>query len=119
MRAPRRSTGLAADAAPGLTAPPVRGIALALAIAVLTLCLAAPAEAACFADYKAKQDAPLRLAYGVAEIPDQSCDPGSAAGVIGPRLAAAGWTLLNVISTFGPEGLDERKESAGDHFLRY
>ena len=27
--------------------------------------------------------------------------------------------LLNVISTFGPEGLDERKASAGEHFLRY
>ena len=35
------------------------------------------------------------------------------------RLAAAGWTLLSILSIFGPEGLDERKASAGDHFLRY
>jgi len=26
---------------------------------------------------------------------------------------------LNVISTFGPEGLNERKSSAGDYFLRF
>lgn len=87
--------------------------------AVLALAVANPAAAACFADYKAKQDDPLRLAYGVAEVSDAACDRRSAADELAPRLAAAGWTLLNVISTFGPEGLDERKASAGDNFLRY
>ena len=44
---------------------------------------------------------------------------GLAAYATDPRLAADGWTLLNVLSTFGPEGLEERKDSAGAYFLRY
>jgi hypothetical protein len=87
---------------------------------LITLLLAAlPASAECYADYKAKQDSPLRLAYGVAQVSDGNCDPGSAANELAPRLASAGWTLLAVMSTFGPEGLGEREASAGDHFLRY
>jgi hypothetical protein len=86
----------------------------------ISLLLAAlPASAECYADYKAKQDDPLRLAYGVAQVSDGNCDPGSAASELAPRLASAGWTLLAVMSTFGPEGLGEREASAGDHFLRY
>lgn len=91
--------------------------ALALACA---LGFALPAAANCYADYKAKQEPPLRLAYGVAELPDQGCSgPDAAAAVLAPRLAAAGWTLLAIVSLFGPEGLEERRASAGDHFLRY
>ena len=80
---------------------------------------ASPAAADCYADYKAKQDDPLRLHYGVAQVSDGNCNTSGAAGELAPRLADAGWTLLNIISTFGPEGLDERKASAGDNFLRY
>lgn len=80
---------------------------------------ASPAAAECYADYKAKQDRPLRLHYGVAQVSDGACNPKAAAGELRPRLAADGWTLLNVLSTFGPEGLDERKASAGPYFLRY
>ena len=89
-----------------------------LAVAML-LGLALPAQADCYADYKAKQDAPLRLHYGVAQVTDANCSKGGAEGELAPRLAADGWTLLNVLSTFGPEGLAERKASAGDYFLRY
>lgn len=74
-----------------------------------------PAQAECYADYKAKQDAPLRLHYGVAEISDCS----NAEAELGPRLAANGWTLLTILSTFGPEGLEERKDSAAEYFLRF
>jgi hypothetical protein len=88
-------------------------------ILALLLLAAAPASAECYADYKAKQDDPLRLAYGVAQVSDGNCDPGSAEGELAPRLAGAGWTLLNVMSVFGPEGLGEREGRAGDHFLRY
>jgi hypothetical protein len=88
-------------------------------ILALLLLTAAPASAECYADYKAKQDDPLRLAYGVAQVSDGNCDPGAAQGELGPRLADAGWTLLNVMSVFGPEGLGEREGRAGDHFLRY
>ncbi len=86
---------------------------------MLGLALASPAAAECYADYKAKQDAPLRLHYGVAQVSDGNCSRGAAEGELAPRLAGDGWTMLNVLSTFGPEGLDERKESAGAYFLRY
>ena len=76
------------------------------------------AEAACYADYKAKQDNPLRLHYGVAEV-GEPCTASAATAALQSRLAAQGWTLLNVMSVFGQEGLAERKESAGPHFLRY
>ncbi|MBE2275024.1 MAG: hypothetical protein IAE87_01880 [Rhodobacteraceae bacterium] len=87
--------------------------------AALTFALALPAGAECYADYKAKKDDPLQLHYGVAQVADGNCSPGAAAGELAPRLASAGWTLLNVLSTFGSDGLGERKASAGDYFLRY
>ncbi|HLQ18854.1 MAG TPA: hypothetical protein VK146_07720 [Tabrizicola sp.] len=86
---------------------------------VVALILAGPAAAECYADYKAKRDEPLKLIYGVAQVSDANCSPGAAEGELAPRLAADGWTLLTVLSTFGPEGLEERKASAGEHFLRY
>jgi len=46
-------------------------------LVLATLALPATAQAACYADYKAKQDAPLRLHYGVAEI-DTPCTAASA-----------------------------------------
>lgn len=89
------------------------------ALCAFVVMAASPVTAACYADYKAKKDDPLRLHYGVAEVSDASCDRSSASSELEPRLADAGWTLLQVVSTFGPEGLDERKASAGDNFLRY
>ena len=89
------------------------------ALLALALLAAAPAQAECFADYKAKQDNPLRLHYGVAALPDSACTKQAAAAVLAPRLARAGWTLLNIVSVFGPEGLAQRKASAGAYFLRY
>lgn len=90
-----------------------------LTSAALALVLAGPVAAECYADYKAKRDEPLQLHYGVAQVSDANCSPAAAEGELAPRLAADGWTLLNVLSTFGPEGLEERKASAGDYFLRY
>ena len=87
--------------------------------AFLALLLADPVSAECFADYKAKRDAPLRLHYGVARIADQPCDRKSAERELRERLGSERWQLLNIISTFGPEGLEERKASAGPYFLRY
>lgn len=90
-------------------------------IIFLTLALAAsPLRAECYADYKAKQDDPLKLAYGVSQISDAACGNTGAAGAeLAPRLAAQGWTLLQILSTFGPEGLSERQSSAGEFFLRF
>lgn len=79
--------------------------------------LAAPASAQCFADYKAKQDDPLRLHYGVAQI--AVCTRADAQTELAPRLAAAGWTLLQVVSIFGPDKLPEKQAGAGPYFLRF
>lgn len=89
------------------------------AVLLASLALAGVAQAECYADYKAKQDSPLRLHYGVIAVPDEACSAGAAAKVIAPRLAKRGWTLLNVLSVFGPQGLAERKASAGDYYLSF
>lgn len=90
-------------------------------IGAFALCaLSGPANAACYADYKAKKENPLKLHYGVIELPDTACDStNSAAAAIAPRLAKAGWNLLNVLSLFDQSGLNERKPSAGAYFLRF
>lgn len=93
---------------------------LLAAVALMALgLLAQPAHAACYAQYKAKQDNPLRFHVGVAEVSDADCNKAAAKRALTPRLAQGGWTLLNVIDTFGPEGLDEGKASAREFFLRY
>ena len=92
-------------------------------LSLLTLSLwAGSAQADCFADYKAKRDNPLRLHYGVAEIDlpaDGECDTDTAQADLEPRLSAEDWQLLTVLGVFDDSGLEERKESAGEYFLRY
>jgi uncharacterized membrane protein len=88
-------------------------------IAALLGGIATASHADCYADYKAKQDAPLRLIYGVAQLPDNACSKPAAQAELKRRLGSNGWTLLAVLSTFGSEGLDKRKASAGQYFLRY
>ena len=86
----------------------------------LALVLALPAQAACYADYKAKRDGPLRLHYGVIELPDSACSSkAKAATVTADRIARGGWTLLSIVSTFGSDGLKKRRDRAGDFYLRY
>ncbi len=85
--------------------------------AALWVIMSTAAAANCYADYKAKQDNPLRLHYGVAQI--SQCSAAGARTELTQRLAANGWTLLNVVSVFDASGLDERKDSAGPYFLRY
>ena len=76
------------------------------------------ARAACYADYKAKQDAPLRLHYGVIELPEDPCTVEAAAVELEARLADD-WQLLQVVGVFDETGLAEREASAGAYFLRY
>lgn len=78
-----------------------------------------PALATCYADYRAKMDNPLRLHYGVMEIPDAACSVAAAGPVIAARLTQAGWDLLQVVSVFDQSGLDTRRSDAGDYFLRF
>lgn len=92
-----------------------------LCTCLVSLVLALPATghaADCFADYKAKRDNPLRLHYGVIAL-QSGCTRGAARAEITSRLAGTGWTLLNILSVFGPEGLAERKANAGAYFLRF
>jgi len=85
---------------------------------LLLLASATVAQAACYADYKAKQDAPLRLHYGVVEVRGD-CSVASAERQLRDALADNGWQLLNVLGVFDDTGLDERKDSAGEYFLRF
>jgi|TARA_Y100000815_G_C13259999_1_gene468877 hypothetical protein len=89
-----------------------------LAVSAILVGLAQPAAAQCFADYKAKQDNPLRLHYGVMQL-QGPCDRAAARAEVAARLNAGGWTLLNVLSVFGPEGLAERKANAAGFYLRF
>lgn len=92
-----------------------------ISAALVTLMVSAgPALAGCYADYKAKRDDPLRLHYGVIEMPNPICkNPSKAKTEVRSRLALHDWKLLNVISVFGDEGLNKRKKSAGKFYLRY
>lgn len=88
-------------------------------ICAALLATAPLAQAAdCYADYKAKQNNPLKLHYGVIQLRG-ACDKSSAQGEIQSRIAASGWTLLNVMTVFGPEGLKQRKANAGSYYLRF
>ncbi|PRY20649.1 hypothetical protein CLV78_11222 [Aliiruegeria haliotis] len=88
-------------------------------LAVTLSLLAAPATAACYSDYKAKRDDPLRLHYGVIALNGNACTKAAAKKQIPKRIAADGWTLLNVLGVFDEAGLQERKKSAGKFYLRY
>lgn len=89
-----------------------------LALFLVLMLAAVPAAAECFADYKAKRDDPLRLHYGVYRVAG-ACSADQAARELAPRLAADGWELLNIMGLFDEGGLAERRESAGDFYLRY
>lgn len=97
---------------------PLLSTAFAL-VAVVALTAGATAQSRdCYADYKAKQDSPLKLHYGVISL-EKDCSRESAAGEIAERIAREGWTLLNVLSVFDADGLEQRKSSAGKYYLRF
>jgi len=91
-----------------------------IALIALVSAGASQATAACYADYKAKKDNPLRLHYGVIQLSGAACTkPALARKTIVRRLAAGGWQLLNVMSVFGADGLAQRRASAGKYFLHF
>ena len=95
----------------------MRSLSLAF---VALLWLAVPANAACYADYKAKQENPLRLHYGVIKIDSSPCTMSDKVkATVANRLKAAGWQLLQVRSVFDDSGLERRKKDAGEFFLRF
>lgn len=92
--------------------------ASSLLAALALVVFAAPGHAACYADYKAKQDNPLQLHYGVVQVSGE-CSKDAAASQIARRIGAEGWKLLTVLTVFDENGLEKRKKSAGQYFLRY
>lgn len=89
-----------------------------LAVAMIISALALPAQAACYADYKARRDNPLELHYGVAQIAEP-CTRANAQAQLTGRLQRDGWRLLNVLQVFDDSGLNSRRGAAGQYFLRY
>ena len=81
--------------------------------------LATAVQAFCFVDYKAKQDDPLKLHYGVMELMDQQCSFEEAQKVVTQRLLLQGWTLLNLLSVSASNPTLQQKANAGENFLRY
>jgi len=93
-------------------------ISLSAALTALAL-LASPAAATCYAEYKAKQDNPLQLHYGVMQL-GATCPPrGEAQAQVSARLSRGGWVLLNVISLFDGEPSKAQEKNAGSNYLRY
>lgn len=67
------------------------------ALTVGLLVIAGSAQAACTAEYKAKQDNPLKLDYGTVTV-SGPCTVAAARSKVAAQLSARGWTLLKVIS---------------------
>lgn len=88
-------------------------------IILIAFCAGTAANAGCYADYKAKQDGPLKLHYGVMSIDDAACSTTAATSVVQSRLAAHGWTLLTLLSVSKNDPTPQQKANAGDFFLRY
>ena len=92
---------------------------LVLAVLILLGLASGASAAGCYADFKAKRDNPLRLMYGVSEIGGGACTPAAARAQLVPALKRDGWQLLEIVGTFGEDGLEERRDDAGEYFLRY
>lgn len=71
---------------------------LSLLVALgLTTATAGAAQAACYAEYKAKRDTPFELIYEVAQV-SGPCTIANATAQLDARLAGQGLTLLKVLS---------------------
>lgn len=97
-----------------------------LMICALVIGLGVPqpsvAQSHCYADYKAKksQAGALQLHYGVIKLNGGACsNRGQQTSVVQQRIAAGGWSLLRVMSTFDESGLQQRRGNAGQYFLKY
>lgn len=81
---------------------------------------ASAAQAACYADYKARQDNPLQLHYGVVQLSDGACpSKDDARRQIARRIAADNWQLLTVMSLSTKAPSARQRSDAGRYFLRY
>ena len=88
-------------------------------IITLAIFLTQPAQAACYADYKAKQENPLKLHYGIMKFDSVECTASIVQKKVALRLLPHGWTLLNLLTVSRKLPTTQRKENAGENFLRY
>ena len=91
-----------------------------LLLTAFLLAFAVPADAACYADYKAKRENPLKLHYGVVQVDISPCSMSNdVTSQVRRKLQSGGWELLQVRSVFDDSGLGKRKRDAGEFFLRF
>ncbi|MDB4051308.1 hypothetical protein N9463_01120 [Planktomarina sp.] len=88
-------------------------------IITLAIFLTQSAQAACYADYKAKQENPLKLHYGIMKFDSVECTASIVQKKVALRLSPHGWTLLNLLTVSRKLPTTQRKENAGENFLRY
>ena len=88
-------------------------------IIILAIFLTQSAQAACYADYKAKQENPLKLHYGIMKFDSVECTASIVQKKVALRLLPHGWTLLNLLTVSRKLPTTQRKENAGENFLRY
>ena len=88
-------------------------------IITLAIFLTQSAQAACYADYKAKQENPLKLHYGIMKFNSVECTASIVQKKVALRLLPHGWTLLNLLTVSRKLPTTQRKENAGENFLRY
>ena len=88
-------------------------------IVTLAIFLTQSAQAACYADYKAKQENPLKLHYGIMKFDSVECTASIVQKKVALRLLPHGWTLLNLLTVSRKLPTTQRKENAGENFLRY
>ena len=88
-------------------------------IITLAIFLTQSAQAACYADYKAKQENPLKLHYGIMKFDSVECTASIVQKKVALRLLPHGWTLLNLLTVSRKLPTTQRKENAGENFLRY
>ena len=86
---------------------------------LMALAFAGAARADCYVEYKAKQDDPLRLHYGVLALPGGCPTEQAAQDATTRRLASGGWTLLTVLGLGPDKPSDQQKANAGEFYLRY
>ncbi len=86
---------------------------------LLLITSAVTAQADCFVHYKAKQESPLKLHYGISQIGNADCTIEAANRVISERLAVQGWSLLNIVKVSTQNPNSEEQANAGEYFLRF
>ena len=88
-------------------------------IFIYVVFISSVADAACYVSYKAKRGDPLKLHYGVIQLPDQQCTAEAAVQASALRLLPHGWILLNLLTVSPNIPTPTQKENAGENFLRY